>query len=867
MRIGMRRSMAGGGWLLVVLLLAGCAEEQSGGSADDAPPGVQESLDERIAALQARVAQGPLTHAEMRQQAPVLYAWTNRLAAAGVALPVDLPLLLTRIKAYPEPQAGTQGLAEAFASAVRELALKTADPEAVGSLRAEGGPFRAGERARLRQVWTVGSVGMRTGGALAVARHFMNNGGRLQAEDPDAPNYLSIETDRQGVRFELQSMPIGGMHGGFRSARDTPVFRLVEGQLAPGDEVTVHYGGSAGMDLPTYSSERMPYPLYVDLDGSGDLLTLPIQPVVIVGAEVAGVAGFAPSILAIGEPFELSVRAQDRWWNRASGGMPGWTLREEGRLLASLPAGGEAIQVVDGLRFDAPGVHRLSIHSADGRIGGTVNPILVQANPQHRILWGDTHGHSGFAEGIGTPDQFMRYARDDARLDFVTHSEHDLWMDDSEWQVLAALVTQYTDPGRFSPYLGYEWTINNYQGGHHNVLFRTPTVDGAIRQRIAGMDYPTLSRLYQGLRSQHDPRDVVVIPHAHQAGDYRQSDPQLEPLVEIMSMHGSFEWFGRMYLNHGHRVGFVAASDNHLSQPGYSAGIGGSLSQSGGLGAVLAPENSVDAVFDAMRALHAYATSGERIIVDMSVNGVGMGGQAPYADKRTVQGRVIGTGPIESLALVKNDRVIWSRDYLTVDATPAGDAVVYVQFASPSAPLQRGDNPRGWRGWRGTLRVSGAHLAGAELMDLDNPRTQYVRPSGADSVEFSTHTRGDTSSIRLQLADASSATRVHVVLEPAVEFGGAPRLYRRPARFDGRQLVLPFAGMTNGRMSVSLDGVGATDTVTLRWIDPDAPSQVYFRHVDSQSPDRGDWYYLRVRQADDALAWSSPVWVGGYPPQ
>ena len=30
----------------------------------------------------------------------------------------------------------------------------------------------------------------------------------------------------------------------------------------------------------------------------------------------------------------------------------------------------------------------------------------------------------------------MTWAMEDARLDFVTHSEHDIWLDDSEWQHL-----------------------------------------------------------------------------------------------------------------------------------------------------------------------------------------------------------------------------------------------------------------------------------------------------------------------------------------------------------------------------------------------------------------------------------------------
>ena len=129
-----------------------------------------------------------------------------------------------------------------------------------------------------------------------------------------------------------------------------------------------------------------------------------------------------------------------------------------------------------------------------------------------------------------------------------------------------------------------------------------------------------------------------MIPHAHNPGDYRQSDPQLEPLIEMMSMHGTFNWFVRQYLSHGHRVGLIAASDDHLSHPGYSAPNRNSLAQRGGLGAVMAPERSRDAIFDAMKQRRTYATTGDRIILDVNVNGTPMGQEAEYADVREVEG-------------------------------------------------------------------------------------------------------------------------------------------------------------------------------------------------------------------------------------
>ena len=57
-----------------------------------------------------------------------------------------------------------------------------------------------------------------------------------------------------------------------------------------------------------------------------------------------------------------------------------------------------------------------------------------------------------------------------------------------------------------------------------------------------------------------------------------------------------------------------------------------------------------------------------------------------------------------------------------------------------------------------------------------------------------------------------------------------------------------------------------TDTVLLRAQIDDGPREVTFE-VSDTSDKQGDYYFVRVRQANDAMAWSSPIWVGGYPPR
>ena len=841
---------------LLIALLGWCGLTQAATAGDYLTP----DLRARVEALKADAAIAPTDRNNAEERVRLMWQWVNAFALAGRYVPVNLTAMLRPVSEEPI----NRRYAAALDGYIQELSLADDDPAALGELTADLGPFTARSRVTLQQVFTVGTRPILRGGGLAVARHFMADYGAFQTTDPSGPNYVHITSSRPGAAFEADTVQIEGMHGGFRGSAPALYFRLASDRLEAGDTVTVTYGGRAGggpgLLMPTMSSDRMPFPLYVAFDDSKALFSLPIQPIRVVGSTVDGVHGFSPSVVRPGETFTMSVRAQDAYYNRAMGPIPAWQVLANGELIAEVPAGSESIRLIPALSFSDPGVKYIRIRSSDGSIEGDSNPILVSQDAQ-RVFWGDTHGHSGFAEGIGTPDRFMTWARDDARLDFVTHSEHDIWMDDFEWNVLRENVARYTDPGSFVAFLGYEWTTRNIFGGHHNVLFRTP----AERQRVPTQFFPVLSDLYAGLRAGNDPEDVIVIPHAHQSGDYRESDPRLEQLVEIMSQHGSFEWFGRMYLSHGHEVGFIAGSDNHLSQPGYTAPKGGILSQRGGLSAVLADQVTVDGLFDAMKSLKAYATTGERIILDISLNGTGMGQRLPFARERRIEGSVIGTAPIAEIAVVRNDEVIWQQDYLTEqDGRFTEEETFHVSFSSQSIPMHRGDNPRGWRPWKGRLTVQGATLVDARPTDFTSSERTFQMDTESGTIAFATSSRGDASSIRLKLRGVSRRTRIELDIEDAWEFGSGPPIFRRPAVLPGSAFTLSMGDLERGIVTHKLPFDIYEDTVKLRRVIPQGDRELHFV-VEDTGELQGDYYFVRVTQADDAMAWSSPIWVGGYP--
>ena len=843
-----------------LLALSICLPVQAAqtGTDDYLTPELRRDVEALKKAYQAK----PTTRGNYNERAMTAWHWLNAYSLTGKSLPVNMT---QSVRPGVKGKIG-KGVMAGLDYYLDELVMLDEHPGALGSLTSDNlGPFESKSLATLRQQYTVGNKAIITGGGFLVARHFRPGYGVYQTNDPAADNYVTIKSSNERVTFRADEFPLAGMHGGFRGADPALMFRVAEGTLEPGDVVTFTYGdvtgGGRGLQMNSASSDYMPFPIYVDFDGSNHVYALPELHFKVSGTTVAGVHGFAPSVLRPGEIFTLSVRAQDRYYNRAKAPVPAFIVFANGQEIGRTPAGDDAIRLIDGLSFASEGVYRITIASGDGEITGVGNPILVSKDAR-KVFWGETHGHSGFAEGIDTPDRFMQWARDDARLDFVTHSEHDIWMDDFEWQVLIDNVNKYTIPGQFEAFLGYEWTTQNIDGGHHNVLFR----NRGQYQRMPNQLYPTLSSLYAALRASVPTDDVLVIPHAHQAGDYRQSDPELENLVEIMSQHGTFEWFGRMYLKYGHQVGFIAASDNHLAQPGYTSAKPGYMSQRGGLAAVMAKDKSRDAIFDAMKSLNTYATTGDKIILDVKVNDTAMGQRAPFAEQRIVKGRVVGTAPIDAITIIKNDVEVWQKDYLTQESGRfSDDETFYVSFDSASVPMHPGDNPRGTRGWHGTLQVTGADLVDFSATDFLNSDFNQLERDEANPalLHFSTGTRGDTSSIQLKLKNIKRRAQVKIALKPATE-QGSPARFRPTGTSPASVVELSFADLKRGETHQVLPFDVYNDRVTLRRVIKDGPMDVRFTFEDAGAS-QGDYYFVRVKQANDAMAWSSPIWIGGFP--
>ena len=293
-------------------------------------------------------------------------------------------------------------------------------------------------------------------------------------------------------------------------------------------------------------------------------------------------------------------------------------------------------------------------------------------------FWGDLHTHTALSDGNGTPEDNFEIAS--SHLDFWAMTDHAFDKEvfsldyrefgenrqllNETWAKIQDLCRAYDEPGKFIPFLGYEWT--NFRYGHHNVYYRD--YDQPIRMPA------TLPELYDALRSV----GAMVIPHhpGYPVGvcgkDWRCHDPQLSPFVEIYSLHGSSEtpagirplltqgsWMGpgdsdgcvQAGLARGHRVGIMASSDSHADHPGaYDLG----------LVAVQAQELSRTSLWEAFQRRRVYAVTGDRIQLDFSINGHPMGSTVHAPGERKLRVAVGAWDRIERVEIIKNNSVFHS---------------------------------------------------------------------------------------------------------------------------------------------------------------------------------------------------------------
>ncbi len=308
-------------------------------------------------------------------------------------------------------------------------------------------------------------------------------------------------------------------------------------------------------------------------------------------------------------------------------------------------------------------------------------------NESLQVYFGDLHQHSEFSgcgRRNGAIDQNQRYSRWVRGLDFMSTIDHGEHLNDHTWRWTQLAAEKNHLPGKFVTFTGFEWTSEfdgggNLYRGHYNAIFRTV---GSGDDFFSASDPATNTplELWTALRkSAGGPQNVLTFAHHTSRRmawlTWNYYDPEMAPLIEIAQARGSYEYEGCYLgpeldndctrvsghyiqdgLDRGMRFGFVASGDHGGRQ----------------LVAVYAPELTRSQIFQALKAKRVYATSGERILLDVRLNGHFMGEEFEFDGiSRKLHILCTGTAPVVEVDIFRNGRSIkqWAmnRDSVELD--------------------------------------------------------------------------------------------------------------------------------------------------------------------------------------------------------
>ena len=580
---------------------------------------------------------------------------------------------------------------------LRDLAAPRHSSDGGGSVQlilpeGEDGSVVCASRGRWEFEFTAGPEGIATGGALFFLAPPFWGWSTPQSVSPERAGFTTVSSGAAGV--ELEALTV-----------DQNLLRIqVSGRaLAAGETIRLVYGaGDALAMADTYAERDSRFYFKVDGDGDGvSALVREMPSIHVRPGPAARMTATLPTTAEPGEELELCLALLDVFANTG--------VEFEGVVrLESEPAGLELPSLHEfaasergaarvACRAQTPGTYRVRARvelESGEELERLSNPLRV-ASGVRRVFWGDLHGHSGLSDGTGTPADYFAYARDVSALDLVVLTDHDhfgvrfLDAHPELWEQIQESVREAHEPGEFLVLPGYEWTSWLY--GHRHVLY----FDGAERQPLASSlssETLTPTQLWESLRG----KQALTLAH-HSAGGAVATDwsfppdPVLEPVTEVMSVHGSSEaWdspsriyspvednFVRDQLERGYQLGFIGSGDGHDGHPGHThlaPGAGYRRARpdprgqraaerlgNGGLAAIRAAELSSEAVLDALRARDVYATSGPRIWLATALAGHRMGSDVLAAElpqRAPLVIAVSGCSGLEYVELIRRGRPI-----------------------------------------------------------------------------------------------------------------------------------------------------------------------------------------------------------------
>ena len=273
--------------------------------------------------------------------------------------------------------------------------------------------------------------------------------------------------------------------------------------------------------------------------------------------------------------------------------------------------------------------------------------------------------------GDGTLLDQWRYVLDAVDMDWIGCCDHDNGAGrEYSWWIIQKLTDVFYAPGKFTPLFAYERSVP-YPEGHRNVLFAQRGVRPLPRLPLSSENdfahAPDTQMLYAYLH-QFDGVSASHTSATSMGTDWRDNDPQVEPVVEIyQGLRQNYEipdgpransekdsiggWrpkgFISLALDKGYRLGFESSSD-HISTHISYANI------------VVKGDVTRESLLDGFRKRHVYAATDE-ILADVRSGDYLAGDEFTTSALPTLNVKLEGTSKFAKVVIIRDGKYVYSN--------------------------------------------------------------------------------------------------------------------------------------------------------------------------------------------------------------
>ncbi len=484
-----------------------------------------------------------------------------------------------------------------------------------------------------------------------------------------------------------------------KSGQATPYFEFtLPSEIKAGETFSIFMGTpekdkeeikSKGNRCQTSVQRRRPFYLYIDPKGKGDYREPEIFTIDVRGNLLKNMRIIAPSLVAKNKRFDVIIRFEDIFGNLTNNAPEGTlvevsyeNLRENLNWKLFVPETG--FINVPNLYFNEAGIYKIQLRNLKTNDLYFSAPIKCFPETEKSIYWGLLHCESEKVDSIENIEACLRYFRDDKNNQFFATSSFESAEEtpNDAWKAISAQVAEFNEDFRFTSFLGLQWFNDSAEEGLRHIIY---SKDNKPILRKKDMKTNTLKKIYKS----HTPKDLISIPSFTMAKGFGTTfsdfDPDFERVVEIYNSWGSSECPAkegnlrpitaegkngiaenekgsiRKALNNNLRFGFVAGGldDRDLYNECYESD---QVQYSPGLTAILAIEQTREALFQALINRSCYATTGKRMVLGFFIAGSSMGTELNTKAKpglgfnRHITGFVAGTTPIKEISFIRNGK-------------------------------------------------------------------------------------------------------------------------------------------------------------------------------------------------------------------